>query len=72
MMPQPEAGTTHGGASFGLGDPSACPGTLGTLPTYPPIPYAGRAASRYPAACSSGIKMATAATVSLRVSPPPS
>jgi hypothetical protein len=39
---------------------------------YRATPWGGRAASRYPAACSSGIKMATAATVWLRVSPPPS
>jgi hypothetical protein len=44
----------------------------GPTPAYQPIPCAGRAASRYPAARSSGIKIATAATVWLRVSPPPS
>lgn len=47
------------------------PDTRG-IRSYRPIPWGGRAASRYPAACNLGIKIATAATVWLRVTPPPS
>ena len=60
---------THHPAA-GVGDGSVTrrgPDSTTLGPTYPPIPWAGRAATRYPAACNSGIRIPTAATVSVLV-----